>query len=714
MVLTLVAAGTFSTALGATAAATSTTSVTGVGVGTQNAVATGSVDSAHLGAATFIQFPFAISFPSPSGGMSPPVVLVSHSENLDVASAAEQYVTQRSSDGGHTFTTLGAAVPMSTATQLSDGSLVAVDFRLVMLSPGHYESTYWRSSDYGLTWTQSAGRVSTPTPYGDLYFQRGIITAADGSLLAPMYGHLLGTPRDASVLARSVDRGATWTVISTIAAAPAVAGSEGRDEPTIARGAGGDLIAVMRQYAPINPAVCNGALQGHGLLISRSDDDGRTWSAAVPLAAEGVSASALSSADPDLMMMPSGVMVLSFGRPGNKVLLSPDGNGTTWTDLTSTMAGTSSGYTSIVSLGGDSALQFGDLGSNWCFPAGSGMRRVGIWSKTVSLRPADTGRIDLHSAYVAGAMTVSTDMNQHPTPMAGPGAPLDGSTDPGSVATAAAGSGYYQMDLKTPVVLTGASLALPHAAASADIDVSLDGIHWSTPASWYSSGQYRTLTPRGFPAGTTARYVRVRVGDAAGHAALGEVALSTNMFTFEDDLVGSAPQGLAVSPAATSMVVVAGSGAGQISDRAVHLDDTSSTAAASLTVPGSAATARTLSFAVRPVSITCALAFSIQGNAAKVALPRPLAVAVFPDGSVRWLLGTTWRPLTGPGWVRDGVWTTLSVVANRATATIYVNGHTVSRVPMQPGTTSLTSAQITSGGTKPVGDDAFIDNLALH
>jgi hypothetical protein len=49
--------------------------------------------------------------------MAPPVVLLSHSENPDLSSTAAHYVTQRSTDGGRTFTTLGSAVPMSTATQ---------------------------------------------------------------------------------------------------------------------------------------------------------------------------------------------------------------------------------------------------------------------------------------------------------------------------------------------------------------------------------------------------------------------------------------------------------------------------------------------------------------------------------------------------------------------------------------------------------------------
>jgi len=31
------------------------------------------------------------------------------------------------------------------------------------------------------------------------------------------------------------------------------------------------------------------------------------------------------------------------------------------------------------------ALQVGDNGSNWCFRAGTGPHKVGIWAKTVTL-----------------------------------------------------------------------------------------------------------------------------------------------------------------------------------------------------------------------------------------------------------------------------------------------------------------------------------------
>jgi len=512
------------------------------------------------------------------------------------------------------------------------------------------------------------------------------------------------------MLARSTDGGVTWRIVSTIATTPAGWAIEGRSEPTMARAANGDLVVVMRQDAPINPAVCNGARQGAGLVISRSRDDGATWTAPASLVGAGLDVYNVSSADPQLRTMPGGQLMLSYGRPANKIIVSADGNGTTWSNLTVTRAGTTSGYTSIVPLTENTALQMGDYGSNWCFPAGTPVARVGTWSKTIDLRPSDTRRVDLRTRYLNGSLNVLTNLTDLPTEAAGPAAALDGSVDPASVAARNANDGYYQIDLGASNVLTGASIALPNERSSAAVDLSADGVAWRTVAAWYSAGRYRSLTDRPFPAAISARYVRVRVTGTGGLTALGEVQLRTNASTFEDDLVGVAPQGFVVPPAGAAMVTVASGGAGVASDRAVRLNDTSSQAMLVMAAALPQGTTRNLELAVRPNRISTAFLISLEGRRGTT-YQRALHLGVFPDGSLRRWTGSSWVALSGPGLVAKTGWAGIRINATTSAAAVYVNGRLFSRVPLTPGTTSFTGVQVSSGGTIPVGDDMFVDQF---
>ena len=78
--------------------------VTGVGIGSDKAVVSGSVDPNNLsGASLLMQFPFARSFPSASGGRGPRVVLLSYSEQVDSGAFPERLRTDRSVDGGGTW-----------------------------------------------------------------------------------------------------------------------------------------------------------------------------------------------------------------------------------------------------------------------------------------------------------------------------------------------------------------------------------------------------------------------------------------------------------------------------------------------------------------------------------------------------------------------------------------------------------------------------------
>lgn len=381
--------------------------MTSVDVGPETTIASG-MNNANtgLGTSSLMQLPYAESFWSAAGVRAPRVVLVSFSEHPDSRFSTELLRTERSVDGGKTFTQLKTPVPVNSMTQLADGSLVAVDFRTAKIGSvkpstrqrrlpaagaKQFRTTFWRSHDYGATWVKRRGQVSASGAYDVVYFQRGIVAAKNGSLLATTYGYLHGQNKYRSMLARSTDGGATWRIISTIAAQPAGRKTEGMSEPTMARAADGDLVVVMRQSAPINRNVCNGAFQGAGLVITRSSNDGATWTPPRPLAGRGLDVHNVSSADPNLTRITEGQLLLSYGRPGNRILVSPDGNGKTWGNMTLTDSAVSSGYTSIVPLTETTALQVGDHGSNWCFPVGSGLHMVGIWARTIVLR--DTGEL---------------------------------------------------------------------------------------------------------------------------------------------------------------------------------------------------------------------------------------------------------------------------------------------------------------------------------
>ena len=747
----------------------------------------------------YIQFPFAESFPSATGGRGPRIVIASYNENVDSRAFAEQIHTVRSVDGGRTFSRIAEDVPASSLTQLADGSLLSVNFRTAVVgedpppgpvavdsstpagtattpagtattptdtattptgtattptdtattptgtattptdtattptdtatttptpttsttaspppSIGHltFQTSIWRSTDLGVTWSKSLGVVSATSRYDALWFHRGITTGRDGSLLATMYGYLHGDPAYRTVLAKSTDRGATWRIISTVATLRAGGAGEGSTEPTMARAANGNLLVVMRQNAPVNPAICTGTTdRAHALplVISRSQDDGLTWSTPVPLNAPG-DAWAVSSADPHLIMSPGGQLVLSYGRPYTKVVVSTDDNGDAWTNLATIDAGRSSGYSSLVALDATTFLQFGDHGSNWCFAAGSGAQQVGMWSRRVNVRPADPRRIDLARGIAQGTIHVQTNLTATPNAASGPMAAVDGNTDPYAAAVGTGTSGYYQVDLGGVTALTAGSVALPDAGQSAAVDVSTDGRSWRTVAGWTTTGQYRTLTTRSFAAGTTGRFVRVRVTSRAQAVRLAEVQLRTTASTFEDDLVGSAPLGFVTLPAGAQRVTVVGGGQGLNSDRAVRLHDVSSREQVVMAKALPMSTTRNLELALRSNRIASAVLITFdgrQGTTSRAALH----LGVFPDGSLRRWTGSKWVALSGAGLVHQTGWAGVRINATTSGANVYVNGRLLSRVALTPGTTRLTGIEVSSGGTAPVGDDIFIDQF---
>jgi hypothetical protein len=272
-------------------------------------------------------------------------------------------------------------------TQLKDGTIIVLETYVI---PGGKPDTgaglmYTSADDYKTL--QGPFDITFDIPDANFYgssddggrphiamrLHRRILELPDGDLLTTIYGWQKGdnTPSDYQpnmkktrvMLFRSKNRGKHWDFVSTIAADSA-AGTEGFDEPVIARvskgSKAGRLICQMRT--------------GYDLYTNHSDDGGKTWTKPRPLmfadidvyktgdwAAmfkdikhKGVLITIDSKeligavVDPDLIETRSGILVVAFGvripaklcwtipthpRNGNYLAFSLD-HGETWSQVT--------------------------------------------------------------------------------------------------------------------------------------------------------------------------------------------------------------------------------------------------------------------------------------------------------------------------------------------------------------------------------------------
>ncbi len=135
----------------------------------------------------------------------------------------------------------------------------------------------------------------------------------------------------------SDDNGRSWHRYGLIAYDEA--GDTMMGEPSLCVTPDGDMVCVIR---------CTDH-RSRPMLIARSSDRGLTWSAPEKLHDFGVM--------PQTVLLGSGVMALSFGRPGAHVVFSADGTGRQWTVPVSMFDGErgdidqqSCGYTGLVPL----------------------------------------------------------------------------------------------------------------------------------------------------------------------------------------------------------------------------------------------------------------------------------------------------------------------------------------------------------------------------
>ena len=265
---------------------------------------------------------------------------------------------KRSRDGGRTWSRHRPYIfPLSDATRPRRGAIVTLKDSTILLVARYTRrheqkqdvcvTEVYRSTDSFASYegpkrgllhvpNVAAGTDEYGQPVAGPIFEHSIVELSNGDLLAGMWGWFDEdqTPVDYPdrwkkwrlrksrvLLVRSNDKGDSWNYVSTVASDPAV-GPEGFRFPGLAMLPGGELLCLMR----------NGD-GGMPLWLSRSTDDGKTWSEPEKIDVHAAYGSLLALSD--------GTVLLVYGKPGLWVIGSTDG-GRTWDHDSRAQIGTGS------------------------------------------------------------------------------------------------------------------------------------------------------------------------------------------------------------------------------------------------------------------------------------------------------------------------------------------------------------------------------------
>lgn len=583
-------------------------------------------------------FPQAFATDTVVDGVTRRKVIVSWAENRDSASVESIDGMAVSDNEARTFARHDERLIAISMARLDDGSLFAAEFLPTTDSAGALALRIARSTDLGRTWTRSTAKlIQDKITFRSLRVHRGILQLTDGTLLMPAYGSATGDPKGRTALLQSTDRGQTWTIRNAAIMPPTA--TLGTNEMAMSRTSDGRLIGFLRG---------DGA---SSLYQTYSDDDGVTWSP--PTVIEAPAGAPRGWVDPGVVLQPNGMLVLTYGRPDNTVLVSRDGTGRSWDDHRTIFANAprdsqparfhgSSGNTAIVSVGPNQSVVFGDACANiWGCKEYGQLHRV--WARVIDAVTPGTGKIDLTTKVRSGTVRLSGDVaaGDPAFPELRIQGAVDGSTERYSAARVEEG-GSLIMELDRAYTLDKIGLMLDYGKASAaDVQVSLDGKSWQQPVIKVRDTvdyalRYHDLEP------TRAKYVKINA--VAGDVAVTELELySANTFTFENDPVNAPPRGFTNTRYAwTADTIMAGAD----SKRRLTLVDLDPAAVATATLPAPAAAAQHVGFSYAASQYGSGVVFSVRGQTADGAEVTAWQFWLAPDGAGRMRV----RARTSGGW----------------------------------------------------------------
>ncbi|MEJ7730453.1 MAG: sialidase family protein [Polyangiaceae bacterium] len=368
-------------------------------------------------------------------------VYATFSQHDDIPTALQDFGVVHSDDAGATFGGYdkGVDLPPQFAIQLRDGRVLSYGFKpsaRVDSDAGSQLTLEGQTSmDDGATWTKLQAKVDLPKMAGSIGSVGRLsghpIQLADGTILLPWYGAFAGDKGSyrAELLA-STDGGQTFTRRGSIAVPPA---NIAYPEADVVELEDGSLFSVFRHHqgSPQDGQTVS------NLLFSTSSDAGATWSAPgnLNITFDGNNGPRIGI-NPQLALLPNGILALSSGRPDNFVAISTAGalmpghvaferalvSYVNYPSKTTAGYGSavlryhgSSGNTGLVTVDANRLAQIGDNCANgWGCPAADSGYTVGgdsrVWRRFVEAVTPDVGKIDLRGKVRRGEVAVDSDM----------------------------------------------------------------------------------------------------------------------------------------------------------------------------------------------------------------------------------------------------------------------------------------------------------------